>query len=186
MTESMTLDDFKELLAGELPELGPGPRAGAMPLETLDKKLGQLFAKSSLPAQSRELIRGLLLLWHDHHEPAHVIAQDIENADGSLLHAILHRREPDCGNAAYWFRRVGKHECFPAIAERVENLLHAKNEIALQKQLIHNGEWDASAFIKAYEEAGRIGQKKSDERITLLREIQGIESEEFLKHLLAV
>lgn len=41
-------------------------------------------------------------------ETAHNIAQDIGSADGSWIHAYLHRREGDEGNAAYWYRRAGR------------------------------------------------------------------------------
>lgn len=49
-------------------------------------------------------------------EEAHQIAQDIATAEGSYWHAIVHRQEPDAGNAAYWFRQVGAHPIFPALA----------------------------------------------------------------------
>jgi hypothetical protein len=181
MGENQALNRFKELLAGEPPELGPGPRAGVMSVAALDNKLAQLFTDHKLRAQSRDLIRGLVLLWHDHHEPAHELAQAIDNADGSLLHGILHRREPDYGNAAYWFRRVGQHPCFPAIAQRVTELAATQKQNTLPAQLIRNGEWDAFAFIKACEEASDL--KSSDPRVSLLRQIQAIESHALLEHL---
>ena len=36
------------------------------------------------------------------------IAQDVSSAEGSWIHAYLHRKEGDDGNAAYWYRRAGK------------------------------------------------------------------------------
>ena len=42
--------------------------------------------------------------WHRAHE----IAQEIDTADAALVHAYLHRREGDAGNAAYWYRRAGQ------------------------------------------------------------------------------
>jgi hypothetical protein len=46
---------------------------------------------------------------------AHAIAQDIDTAEGSYWHAIVHRQEPDSENAAYWFRQVGAHPIFPRL-----------------------------------------------------------------------
>ena len=42
--------------------------------------------------------------WHRAHE----IAQDVETAMGSLVHAYLHRKEGDVGNAQYWYRRANR------------------------------------------------------------------------------
>lgn len=53
----------------------------------------------------------LLALWHDGRadwDKAHETAQAIENADGAWIHAYLHRKEGDAGNAAYWYRRAGR------------------------------------------------------------------------------
>ena len=53
----------------------------------------------------------LLALWHDgkgEWERSHEVAQDIDDATGSWVHAYLHRKEGDPGNAGYWYRRAGK------------------------------------------------------------------------------
>jgi len=51
-------------------------------------------------------------LWYDAKgdwEHAHDIAQDVHSgANGSWIHAYLHRKEGDSGNAAYWYRRAGR------------------------------------------------------------------------------
>ena len=53
----------------------------------------------------------LRALWHDaagDWDEAHRIAQDVDDADGSWVHAYLHRKEGDAANAAYWYRRAGR------------------------------------------------------------------------------
>jgi hypothetical protein len=53
----------------------------------------------------------LAALWWDakgHWARAHEIAQDEESPDGSWVHAYLHRKEGDEGNAGYWYRRAGR------------------------------------------------------------------------------
>ncbi len=50
-------------------------------------------------------------LWFDakgNWEKAHTIIQDIEDNTASWIHAYLHRKEGDTGNADYWYRRAGK------------------------------------------------------------------------------
>lgn len=62
----------------------------------------------ALPADLPPL---LAALWHERRgdwDAAHRIAQDVEDADGAWVHAYLHRREGDAGNAAYWYRRAGR------------------------------------------------------------------------------
>ncbi len=65
----------------------------------------------SSAAPPASLSAALAALWHDGRgdwDAAHRTAQDIETADGAWIHAYLHRKEGDAGNAAYWYGRAGK------------------------------------------------------------------------------
>ena len=49
----------------------------------------------------------LLSLWYDAKgdwHKSHAIVQDIETKDAALIHAYLHRKEGDIGNAMYWYK----------------------------------------------------------------------------------
>ena len=53
----------------------------------------------------------LLALWYDaggDWEKAHTLAQDVDDASGAWVHAYLHRKEGDLGNAGYWYRRANQ------------------------------------------------------------------------------
>jgi hypothetical protein len=63
------------------------------------------------PVPPRGLSLALLGLWWDAKgdwERAHESAQQDEGPAGSWVHAYLHRKEGDLGNAGYWYRRAGK------------------------------------------------------------------------------
>ena len=64
---------------------------------------------SSLPPEDLSLY--LQSLWYDAKEDwtkAHTIIQDIEDPTAAWIHAYLHRKEGDTGNASYWYNRAGK------------------------------------------------------------------------------
>lgn len=57
------------------------------------------------------LSRLLQALWHDARgdwEAAHRCAQEGKSRDGSWVHAYLHRKEGDLGNAGYWYSRADR------------------------------------------------------------------------------
>jgi hypothetical protein len=173
---------LKELLATtDLPALGPGPRAGVRTETELNRTLDSTLRATGLSESRQQLVRSLLLLWHDQLDASHQISQNIEDADGSLVHAIMHRREPDYWNSKYWWRRVGSHPAYPEIAKRVERLLQEMSESKLAKKLVPGGKWDPYAFVDECEAAAASG---SGERTQLLREIQRVESEAVLEYLL--
>ena len=64
--------------------------------------------RRQLPAGTSALVRAL---WHDatgDWDGAHALAQEVDSNDGAWVHAYLHRREGDIGNAHYWYRRAGR------------------------------------------------------------------------------
>ena len=72
---------------------------------TLDDFKATLGAAAAPPA----VTPALLALWHDARgdwDAAHRVAQDVDDANGAWVHAYLHRKEGDAGNAAYWYRRA--------------------------------------------------------------------------------
>jgi hypothetical protein len=48
---------------------------------------------------------------------AHEAAQQDEGSRGSWVHAYLHRKEGDQGNAAYWYRRAGRSPASGRLAD---------------------------------------------------------------------
>ena len=61
-----------------------------------------------------DLTLSLAALWWDAKgdwTKAHESAQQDEGPAGAWVHAYLHRKEGDQGNAAYWYGRAGKPVC---------------------------------------------------------------------------
>jgi hypothetical protein len=161
----------------EPPSLGPGPRTGREELASLSPRLDQALAGLSPAAE--KLIRSLVLLWHDHLEQSHSLSQEIQSRDGSYAHGIMHRREPDYGNARYWFQRVGDHPCYSAIGERVQKLEGAPAKEMISRLAPHR-KLDPFAFIELCEEAA--GQSEEAPLLQFLRNVQQIEFEVLLEH----
>ncbi|MDZ7767287.1 MAG: hypothetical protein U5K00_23205 [Melioribacteraceae bacterium] len=53
----------------------------------------------------------LTALWYDgknNWDKAHQIVQNLSTSNAAWVHAYLHRKEGDEGNAGYWYRRANK------------------------------------------------------------------------------
>jgi hypothetical protein len=63
------------------------------------------------PAPPPGLSPAAQALWWDARgdwDRAHACAQVLDDTAGAAVHAYLHRKEGDAGNAAYWYRRAGR------------------------------------------------------------------------------
>lgn len=87
------------------------------------------FQKSlSLPAPPSELSVYLCALWFDgagNWNKAHETIQDVENKTAAWIHAYLHRKEGDPGNAGYWYRKAGKEVASISLNEEWEKIVNA-------------------------------------------------------------
>jgi hypothetical protein len=88
-------------------------------------KLEELLASVSsgaLPKGSPPLVKALWLDARGDWAGAHGIAQDHEGSDAAWVHAYLHRKEGDAGNAAYWYRRAGRAPFPGALADEWKSI----------------------------------------------------------------
>ncbi len=144
-------------LLGQMPlaPLGPGG-----PVRDMRSKL-EAVASAFPPGADQHMTaacRAGLWLAFNFHDESHKISQDLETVEGSYWHGILHRREPDAANAAYWFRRVGQHPIFATLAK----------EAAALGLRLPSGTWDAFHFIDLCEEHRDTGSEQE----MLLRRVQ--------------
>lgn len=58
-------------------------------------------------------------------ERAHSIAQEIDDASASWVHAYLHRKEGDLGNAEYWYRRARRPVATDSLDEEWARIVSA-------------------------------------------------------------
>ena len=74
------------------------------------------------------LTDSLQAMWYDGKgdwNKAHNIAQEIHSKEGSWIHAYLHRKEGDAGNAAYWYHRANQPVCKTSLAHEWEDIVKA-------------------------------------------------------------
>jgi hypothetical protein len=120
-----------------------------------------------------------LLLWNDDLDGCHTIAQELSDEFGAYLHGIMHRREPDYGNAKYWFRRVGEPVLFPQLRAAALDLLgEAPGLDDYRKSLKSNDRWDPFRMVDWCESAGE------EREVSFLRVLQAIEIQGLTYHWL--
>lgn len=114
-----------------------------------------------VPRASRLALAAGLLQVHDFWHPSHEAAQKADDLGEKRFspywHGIGHRREPDYGNAAYWFRRVGRHPLFPSLGAAVLSMVGGESGNADRSRLPLDcaGDWNPDAFSDLHREARR-------------------------------
>jgi hypothetical protein len=114
------------------------------------RKLSEAQASTLFPhSYSPEGALAGLWLYFSCFEECHAVAQELNTSEGSFWHGILHRQEPDSGNAAYWLRRVSAHPVN-------EQLFEASKEIVArypEAEFRPGARWDHYAFVMFCERA---------------------------------
>lgn len=164
-----------------LNQLGPGQRDKLVCERLHVEPIAELFAPLTPRDMqaARACVAGLLLLY-DGLDESHSISQDLHDATGSYWHGIMHRREPDYGNAKYWFARVRRHPIYPAVAAASRELATeslAKQSWPAARWLLEAGAWQADAFVDLCQAAPQAGA----EAVLLCRHIQRKECELLLE-----
>jgi hypothetical protein len=173
---------LRTLFAGTPPSLGLEALVGAPSPEALRTLLDSPAAPApeELTSLHRKLLEGLALLWHGHWDAAHAIAQNHEgDRNFDLLHALVHRREGDFGNSAFWFRAAGKHPCYAGLETPPAGTWPGEDG-GLREDLLPGGHWSHAAFIAEIKKR----PPPAGDRAGQLRELQKLEFLAFARWIL--
>jgi hypothetical protein len=145
------------LAAAPLNPLGPGRPNAALVARLENRPLDSIFAGQTIRdrTMAQATLAGLYLLADDL-DASHEISQSIHTPTGSYWHGIMHRREPDYGNAKYWFHRVGRHQVYEAVASAGRELARGLPD-STGTFLMSDNPWDADRFVDLCARAAKIG-----------------------------
>lgn len=174
----MQLVESQDVWTGSIAEVSPAalaewpelaPQSPAKPW----LKLAIQSVEGSTPRQTTLFKAGLYLL-HDYLDESHAQSQSMEgDRDADLWHAIMHRREPDYGNAKYWCRRVGSHPVHEALAPLAVPILADAGVAGFSAE-----KWDSIKFVDLCE---RVANEDSPAN-RAAREVQWLEMNLHLAH----
>jgi hypothetical protein len=132
------------------------PRCPPAAQRWLLERIRQIAADVAPPSAGPDataFAAGLLQI-HDFLDESHARSQSVEHEGrhrcGDYWHAIMHRREPDYGNAKYWFHQVGRHPVFEELAEAARPILKTCPDAVgggWTSRLITSRGWDPFAFV---------------------------------------
>ena len=157
--------------------LGPALIQQAPARPRLKTALEEPAVAKLLPGASRParlaLAAGLLQIhdfWDSSHEAAQAADDLGERGFSAYWHGIAHRREPDAGNAAYWFRRVGRHAVSGPLAQAARPILERHGDDRWTARLVGGDAWNSQAMIDLC-----TGARPGSDQETLARRLQRLE-----------
>lgn len=163
MTTSYTDQVANLIHAAPAPPLGPGT-----PVQSAREQISQLShddLAGGRPIRDREMadacLAGIWLLYNFLDE-SHEISQNLPSISGSYWHGIMHRREPDYGNAKYWFRRVGRHPIMQDLAAEAAQIVSGGTLDAATRFLAAGTDWDPLAMVDGCEAVARGRTENKD------------------------
>ena len=92
----------------------------------LNMTIEQFQQSLSLSSPPSTVSDHLKALWYDAKndwQQSHNIIQDKEDANAAWVHAYLHRKEGDIGNADYWYRRAGRKRPASTLQEEWKDIV---------------------------------------------------------------
>ncbi len=85
------------------------------------------------PAGLSPLLRALWLDGRGDWKEAHEVAQECDGREAAWVHAYLHRKEGDLGNAAYWYGQASRSACTDTLEEEWETIARYLLSLPLAK-----------------------------------------------------
>ncbi|MFM7056875.1 MAG: hypothetical protein ACKO2P_08120 [Planctomycetota bacterium] len=147
---------------------------------SLRRAIRRILPQLGRPADDCTCIEAGLLLLQDFDTQSHAIVQTMEGRGGlrtaDVLHGIMHRREPDPDNAAWWFRRVSGHPAAARLGGHLDRWLQdigASLEVRQQaKELLRADRLEPARMIELAARAQATPGSTAD---TTLRLVQYLE-----------
>ena len=150
-----------EQYGSEIADILERAGAGVRPVPLVRTGTGSLeLRKAVSDLRTTESIRSGLYLYCGCWDDAHSAADSIDRPDGYFWHGIVHRQEPDPGNAAYWFRKTGVHPVFARLGEEAGQCGYRIEPTASGRA------WDPFAFIE-YCESARQRPGSKEEQVAM-------------------
>ncbi|MEO6844018.1 MAG: hypothetical protein ABI184_02530 [Ginsengibacter sp.] len=85
----------------------------------------QSLTENNPPQNLSDYLQALWQEANGNWDKAHHLVQDLEDKNASWIHAYLHRKEGDIGNADYWYRRAGKKRPAVSLEKEWEEIVTA-------------------------------------------------------------
>ena len=156
-----------ESRAEKLAAVTPGavPCSGLFSVGQLQRAIDLVIGECGLRGAAAKCFAAGLLLYWDHADESHQISQTMEGRGNprtaDYWHGIMHRREPDPGNAGWWFRRVGEHPVLQQVGGSLLGWLRelgaGAGVIARAGRLVSGGRLDPIRLIELSTEVRRSG-----------------------------